>query len=289
MKEDEKQLLEHLANKVGNALKKEALLLFTSVKKIEAISSQTGGWQIEVGTFKGYKLSAEIWLDEFTQRLSRKVYYGLRGSSNAINMVADLSKPHIGEPISHSLKDIVYIGADIRLKNKLSDEYFDRPIIEHYKDHFYGFYEAKSINTKNISGLTNSIVGFFVSIDGILFTEKMKRAQGFNALENLSSLKQYLYRKRDRFIANHRKQTDNYICQICCFDFVKAYGELGRNYAEAHHIVPLGKGNKPRNTTIDDLITVCSNCHSMLDKMKGTVADIETLKKIVRKRKTSNC
>jgi len=61
-------------------------------------------------------------------------------------------------------------------------------------------------------------------------------------------------------------------CNICKFDFEKAYGELGKNYIEVHHITPVGKlstaegyeGTNPDK----DLIPVCSNCHSMMHRRK---------------------
>jgi 5-methylcytosine-specific restriction protein A len=61
-------------------------------------------------------------------------------------------------------------------------------------------------------------------------------------------------------------------CNICGFDFEKTYGELGKKYIEVHHITPIGKlstaegydGTDPQN----DLIPLCSNCHSMIHRRK---------------------
>lgn len=62
------------------------------------------------------------------------------------------------------------------------------------------------------------------------------------------------------------------VCNICGFDFEKAYGETGKGYIEVHHITPIGQlssaegyeGTDPQK----DLIPVCSNCHSMLHRKK---------------------
>ncbi|MFI3212842.1 MAG: HNH endonuclease [Eubacteriales bacterium] len=59
-------------------------------------------------------------------------------------------------------------------------------------------------------------------------------------------------------------------CNICGFDFEKEYGELGKEYIEVHHITPIGtlslkagyEGTNPQN----DLIPLCSNCHSMIHR-----------------------
>lgn len=61
-------------------------------------------------------------------------------------------------------------------------------------------------------------------------------------------------------------------CNICGFDFEKAYGAIGKDYIEVHHITPIGElstaedydGTDPQN----DLIPLCSNCHSMIHRRK---------------------
>jgi len=61
-------------------------------------------------------------------------------------------------------------------------------------------------------------------------------------------------------------------CNLCGFDFEKAYGNLGKNYIEVHHITPIGElssaegyeGTDPRK----DLIPLCSNCHAMFHRRR---------------------
>jgi 5-methylcytosine-specific restriction protein A len=57
------------------------------------------------------------------------------------------------------------------------------------------------------------------------------------------------------------------ICEVqnCGFDFGKRYGELGKNYAQVHHLLPLSKSPKDgRETKLRDLAIVCANCHVMI-------------------------
>ena len=62
------------------------------------------------------------------------------------------------------------------------------------------------------------------------------------------------------------------------------YGEkLGASYAEAHHKLALGKCPDQQATCIEDLITVCANCHRMLHRMDGLAGDIKKLTNIVKK------
>lgn len=55
-------------------------------------------------------------------------------------------------------------------------------------------------------------------------------------------------------------------CECCGFDFEKTYGEIGKGYIECHHIVPLNKFNFSKETKLNDLALVCSNCHRMLHR-----------------------
>ena len=72
-------------------------------------------------------------------------------------------------------------------------------------------------------------------------------------------------------------------CEACGFDFEQVYGTLGATFAEAHHIVPIAKGEAIR--TIDDLAIVCSNCHRMLHRSKEPIG-IAELRRIITERAT---
>lgn len=62
---------------------------------------------------------------------------------------------------------------------------------------------------------------------------------------------------------------NGYKCQVCGFDFEEAYGELGKNFIEVHHIVPLSKIKKIHKVNPKkDLIPLCANCHAMIHRMK---------------------
>jgi HNH endonuclease len=56
-------------------------------------------------------------------------------------------------------------------------------------------------------------------------------------------------------------------CEACGFDFAERYGALGEGFIECHHKTPLATGDE-RETTVDDLALVCSNCHRMLHRSR---------------------
>lgn len=53
-------------------------------------------------------------------------------------------------------------------------------------------------------------------------------------------------------------------CHACGFNFEDAYGDIGRGYIEVHHIVPVSRLGSGYILNIDDdLVPLCSNCHSI--------------------------
>ena len=73
-----------------------------------------------------------------------------------------------------------------------------------------------------------------------------------------------------------------YTCRVCGFDFEKQYGDIGRNFIEVHHRTEISSysGEKHKVDYINDLIPVCSNCHSMLHRTKPALS-IEALQDII--------
>jgi 5-methylcytosine-specific restriction enzyme A len=55
-------------------------------------------------------------------------------------------------------------------------------------------------------------------------------------------------------------------CQVCDFEFFEVYGEIGRDYAQVHHLNPLGDRTRPSLTKLGDLAVVCANCHLMIHR-----------------------
>jgi predicted HNH restriction endonuclease len=80
---------------------------------------------------------------------------------------------------------------------------------------------------------------------------------------------------------NVLKKTGTLACEVCCFDFHAIYGELGRNFAECHHRIPLCELVESNTTKLEDLAIVCANCHRMLHKARPWKT-VEELKKIIK-------
>jgi 5-methylcytosine-specific restriction protein A len=83
---------------------------------------------------------------------------------------------------------------------------------------------------------------------------------------------------RDEKIAQAKAAHDGRLpCEVCGFDFFEVYGEIGRDYAQIHHLRPLGDRTKPSLTKLDELAVVCANCHIMAHR-GGRVRPLEELR-----------
>ncbi|MGA5190644.1 HNH endonuclease [Streptomyces griseoincarnatus] len=95
---------------------------------------------------------------------------------------------------------------------------------------------------------------------------------GTSAIEGRLLARRALARERDpklraRKIGHVRGQGLPLRCEVCAFDFARAYGDLGDGYIEVHHITPLHVSGV-RETKLDDLACLCANCHRMCHRIR---------------------
>ena len=60
--------------------------------------------------------------------------------------------------------------------------------------------------------------------------------------------------RRSSSLVKKAKARDGHSCQACSFHYKKAI-------VQVHHLDPLGERESPRLTVLDDLVTLCPNCH----------------------------
>jgi len=100
-----------------------------------------------------------------------------------------------------------------------------------------------------------------LSQDDDAFSEGKKLLKKHLQIERNVSL---ISAAKKRFLASH----GHLYCEICGFDFQSIYGKLGEGFIEAHHMKPVSEMKEGDKTRIEDIIMVCSNCHSMIHRKK---------------------
>lgn len=71
-------------------------------------------------------------------------------------------------------------------------------------------------------------------------------------------------------------------CQVCGFDFQNKYGDIGFDFIEGHHTVPISELKGEVKTKVKDVALVCSNCHRML-RRKRPWLKMEKLQELINK------
>lgn len=240
------------------------------------------GWMTIIGDLGKGKPSIEIWLDGFSRHKSRRFYAGFHSSQETlIEWLAYASKSAVPR---RRLADAELVDSEVwKLKNRLTEVDLDVPLLETYRDqheYFFGLYDSQS--SEDEQKFANRATTFFLDVLRAVSTQKQDDdADVYTRHENRKQVKSHLQHERSQFLARRCKERDKFVCQVCGFKFVDLYGALGEGFAEAHHIVALASLPDEVKTALEDLITVCSNCHRMLHRMDGKATDVADLKAVV--------
>lgn len=102
-------------------------------------------------------------------------------------------------------------------------------------------------------------------------------------LEDASKLRMHMRIERNASLAKKVKSILGYSCQVCQMNFEDVYGEVGKDYIEAHHIQPLAsvKGQVLKRDPAKDFAVLCANCHRMIHR--SGCESVEDFKKLLKR------
>jgi predicted HNH restriction endonuclease len=149
---------------------------------------------------------------------------------------------------------------------------------------FYGIYDPTRQTAERVSPyFSKRAVAFFEDVARALPRAAIRdeKREVYPRYEHRKRVVLHLRRERSGFLATECKIRDNYKCQVCGLRFENVYGKLGVEFAEAHHCVPLSQLRGQIQTQLEDLKTVCANCHRMLHRMGGHRNDVQKRRGIV--------
>jgi 5-methylcytosine-specific restriction protein A len=92
----------------------------------------------------------------------------------------------------------------------------------------------------------------------------------------------FFRKQRNRTIRNQCAERDNYTCQVCGFNFEEVYGDRGKCFIEVHHLKTLASYDEEHDVKLNELISLCSNCHSMIH-IGGKLITPKELTEIIKK------
>jgi 5-methylcytosine-specific restriction protein A len=155
---------------------------------------------------------------------------------------------------------------------------------------FYKEYDLKNLPEYEI--LTKDLLELIKLYNDYLLTENVATVEtDFSEVvgeveEGKRLLRQHYVRERNRSIIKAAKEKalkekGGLNCEVCGFSFLIHYGERGRNFIEGHHKKPVSELQAGEKTSVNDIVLICSNCHSIIHA-KWPYLPFEELQKIYR-------
>lgn len=92
------------------------------------------------------------------------------------------------------------------------------------------------------------------------------------------------YKARSAWLRDECLRIKGSKCEICGFDAANIYGEEFAEKIHIHHLNPISQ-NEKHETTLNDLIPVCPNCHMILHSKKGGVYQPDEVKAMLQSHK----
>lgn len=91
-------------------------------------------------------------------------------------------------------------------------------------------------------------------------------------IEDTTRYRLHRVTERNQSLSKRVKELQGYTCKACGFNFEDRYGEIGKQFIEAHHVVPISdvKMTRMQLNPMRDFIVLCSNCHRMIHKIRPT-------------------
>ncbi len=168
------------------------------------------------------------------------------------SIISESHKKRIASVFEHVIsdrRDITCREERIRLiRKRLYDEYGDEGDPDSkYRWFFYQdnikplWIDKKGISQQSNASIVDEVAREQAALD-------CSEEEGLK--ETISTCRVY----RSAKLAGQAKQRDEFTCRACSFSFKK-------KIVHVHHLDPLSERLSPRKTTLDDLVTLCPNCH----------------------------
>jgi 5-methylcytosine-specific restriction endonuclease McrA len=256
-------------------------------KPTQASVTNTDGWSVTLGGLGRGQPRLELWLDRFAGHKTRKFYIGFVSGNR--KQIAHIKKSVSDQrvPVRQVQQKDITKEKVWRLTVPLKPGEFNGPVYENYEKGktYFGLFDTTRLSTQRVNPyFCERAVSFIEDVLAALPATDLedRNRQVYPRIENRKRVATHLRRERSGLLATECKIRDKYRCQICGFAFGDMYGAIGKDFAEAHHLVPLGELNGKVVTNLKDLVTVCANCHRMLHRMSGKRGDVPKLKGLVR-------
>jgi 5-methylcytosine-specific restriction protein A len=108
---------------------------------------------------------------------------------------------------------------------------------------------------------------------GQLFLDTGAETEENDFPEGALKYRQHVTRERNYGLVRRAKEqakrkNGRLLCEVCSFDFQAVYGNVGQDYIECHHTIPVSELKPRAHTRISDMALLCANCHRMVHRRR---------------------
>lgn len=189
------------------------------------------------------------------------------------NFYFKLKEPIYSEVIKPVLDDEIYQNMKIELLRILEKTGQYQIIINNYKRDFQ-IEESEKIlmNVWNIDNVCSELQ----DDEAKCYPEGRVLYAVHRKIERNSMLIDSVKRK-------YKEQNGDLRCMICDISFYERYGDIGRDFIEAHHTKPVSEMKPDELSKPEDIALLCPNCHRMVHRRKPLLR-IDELKNLLNKK-----
>ena len=249
------------------------LMQMVPVNQLTLEDGTTNGWVTRLAKIRGDRGGElQLWLDDYPAAGSRRLCYCYKASKKErIQEIADAGTGQFGKafPVTNYKRVWNYGKSYQQMGRPLPKRQYDQPVAELYDRAwcFYSVYSPEEIRSgqKPSRALILKITEFLVDVTHTL-SALHNESDDAEQLVPKATMRQHMVRERQTKLAFQAKARDGFTCLICRINFEDLYGDLGRGYVEAHHIVPFSIRKTGEKIALEDLVTLCANCHRMVHR-----------------------
>jgi len=138
-------------------------------------------------------------------------------------------------------------------------------------------------NLPNSAELKADINEFLAFYEDLTYSDNSFYDETDNSAFEKKQIRLHRRIERNTSLSKKVKKLKGYKCGACEMKFTDVYGEIGKDFIEAHHLNPISELEigKFKVDLENDFAVLCSNCHSMIHKLQDP-SDLNELKRIIR-------
>ena len=148
-----------------------------------------------------------------------------------------------------------------------------------YNSGFLDVYQKMDFHYEVFKQIVLDFAGYILLFSTVVESEELElHEEGGSYLETSV--------KYERNLINRRicLRNKGYCCSVCGLNMEDLYGDIGKNYIEVHHSIPVSEyGQERMINPMEELFPVCPNCHAMIHRRKPPYSISEIKERLQKK------